>query len=209
MTLPFNPSAGQVALVEPQTRGRAGLARACPLIGVVDSSADDLLIIRGVSSPNLASGTEVVVSVFAPDALYRIHASARWDTSERLTIDPIHSVDRVQRRQWPRYPIRLDVAMAALTASDGYVTGSVGRTIDLSMGGLRVETRRRLPPGRDMKVMITLPDGGRFVEGTSVVSANVSDDGCEYGLAFDHLDDFDTGRLSALVGGLASLGRGA
>jgi hypothetical protein len=63
-----------------------------------------------------------------------------------------------------------------------------------------VETIRRLPPGADLTVMLTLPDGGRLVARTAVVSADVSDDGCEYRLAFDSLDDIDAARLMALVG---------
>jgi hypothetical protein len=48
--------------------------------------------------------------------------------------------------------------------------------------------------------MLTLPDGGRLVARATVVSAHVSDDSCEYRLAFDGLDDIDAARLMALVG---------
>jgi PilZ domain len=200
LAVSFHPIPGRVALIEPQARGRGGHARACPLIGVVGAGSGDVLTVTGVSSPNLADGTEVVVSIFAPEALYRLQAAAYWADPDRLAIDPIHHMERVQRRRWTRHPLHLDVKLGALGGPDPSLAPVNGRTIDLGMGGLRVETRRRLPLGDDVTVMLTLPDGAPLVERSTVVSVDRRDGPCEYGLAFDRLDDVDTGRLAVLIG---------
>ena len=196
----FHPAQGQIALIEPQERGRAGHARPCPLIGVVGAGSDEVLTVTGVSSPNLADGTEVVVSIFAPEALYRLRASALWADTDRLAIGPIHDVEKVERRRWTRRPLRLDVKLGTLGGPEPSFAPINGRTIDLGMGGLRVATKRRLPLGDDVTVMMTLPDGAPLVERSTVVSVDLRDGPCEYGLAFDRLDDLDSGRLAILVG---------
>jgi PilZ domain len=196
----FHPSAGQIALIEPEEFGCAGPDRAIPLTGIVDVGTSEVLTLIGVSSPDLADGSEVIVSIFAPEALYRIRAAAHWGPSGRLAIDPIHDLERIERRSWPRHALRINVTLAALDGPDVDLVGVAGRTLDLGVAGLRVETIGCLPAGADVTVMLTLPDGGRLVARTTVVSAEVSDSGCEYRLAFDCLNDVDTGRLMALVG---------
>jgi hypothetical protein len=198
--LSFNPTPGQVALVERQDRGHPLPAPAHPLTGVVGTGSDELLTLIGLSSPDLADGTEVVVSIFAPEALYRIRATAYWGLSGRLAIDPIHHVERVQRRRWPRHMINLDATLVPLDGPDYGVTGIHGHTLDLGMGGLRVETSRRLPRGADMTVILTLPDGARLLARTTVVAADIREGVFEYRLAFDQLDDDDAAHLTALVG---------
>jgi hypothetical protein len=167
---------------------------------MVDAGSTDVLTLMELSSIDLRDGTEVVVSIFAPDALYRIRAAAHWCPLGRLAIDPVHDVERIERRSWPRHALNFNVTLAALDGPGDDVTGVAGRTLDLGVAGLRVETSRRLPPGADLTVMLTLPDGDRLVARTTVVSAHVGDDGCEYRLAFDALEDIDIARLMALVG---------
>jgi hypothetical protein len=70
----FRATAGQVALIEPQEGGHPLPKPATPLTGVVGPGTDGELTIMGVSSSDLDNGTEVVVSIFAPEALYRIRA---------------------------------------------------------------------------------------------------------------------------------------
>ena len=205
MTAPFSPT-GRVALIEPQMRGRAGFARPCPLIGVVDTEREhDWLSIIGVSSPNLADGTEVVVSIFGPDALYRIRAVARWNDSGELAVGPTDHVERIQRRNWPRHPLELDVILARLDGPDAWATGVPGRTLDLGMGGVRVLVSDPLPAAARLNVILTLPGGAPFVTQTTIVSIEINAGGCEYRLAFGPLDELDAIRLTALVGAQTSL----
>jgi hypothetical protein len=198
--LPFHPTAGQIALVEPMPEGVDAPAENGALTGVVESAAPDGLTIMGLSSHNLADDAEVVVSIFAPEALYRIQGNAHWSDSGRLVIDPVDDVEQIQRRRWPRHPVHVNVTLASLDEGDDDVGGVAGRTIDLGMGGLRVETIRKVTPGVDLTVMFTLPDGASVVARTTVISAHVSDRGCEYGLAFEELDDEDATHLMSLVG---------
>src|ERR1700704_2389945 len=102
MALSFHPTPGQVALVEPalaQTGQHTGVT------GVVAVDDDDKFHVIGVTWPEMHEDTEVVVSIFAPEALYRLTGTARWAGSQRLTVDPIHDVERIQRRRWPRHSI--------------------------------------------------------------------------------------------------------
>ena len=200
MTTLFHPTAGQVALIEVVGSWSAPATEDDPLTGVVDTGADGILTIMGVSSPRLADGAEVIVSIFAADALYRIRATSHWARSGRLVIDPIADVERIQRRRWPRQAVHLDVVLAPLIGHDDAVTGIAGRTLDLGIGGLRVETDRRLPGGSLLSMTLTLPDGGTLVALTTIVYADVSEERCEYGLAFDELSDVDAARLAALIG---------
>jgi hypothetical protein len=196
----FHPTAGQVALIELDELGHPSGHRVSPLTAMVDDGSTDVLTLMGLSSPDLTDGTEVVVSIFAPEALYRIRAAAHWGPFGKLAIDPIHDVERIKRRSWPRHALKVNVTLAALDGPGDDLGGVAGQTLDVGVAGLRVETTRRLPPGADLTVMLTLPDGGRLVARTTVVSAHVGDGSCEYRLAFDSLDDVDTARLMAVVG---------
>lgn len=192
----FHPTAGQVALIE---RERPGDDAPAPMTGVVDSGSDEVLTIVGVEPGNLPEGAQVLVSIFARDALYRIRATAHWASSGRLAMDPIHDVERIQRRRWPRHAIHLDVTLASLDGPDPSLGGVPGRTLDIGMGGLRVVTTHHLPPGADVTVILPLPDGAPLVARTTVVAVDVRDDMVEYRLAFDQLDELDTTNLSALL----------
>jgi hypothetical protein len=203
MTALFHPTSGQVALIEPQDMPvaiRAG-SDGASMTGVVAIATDDTLEIIGVSWSELnelVDGAEVIVSIFAPEALFRLHATARWGVSGRLSITPIHDIERIQRRRWPRHPLRFEVM---LTPHDGVndLPRIAGRTLDLGVGGLRVETIDRLPAGADATVSLTLPDGLPLVARTTVVCADFSEDGCEYRLVFDQQREVDARRLMALV----------
>ena len=89
-----------------------------------------------------ADPDDVLVSVFAEDALYRF--SGRCELREREVAVPDDvSVERVQRRNWSRR--RLDVAATLCPVDDARrLAGVPGRTVDLGVGGLCVETLRPL-----------------------------------------------------------------
>jgi hypothetical protein len=142
----------------------------------------------------------VIVSIFATDALYRLSATARWAGSGRLTIQPIHDVERIQRRRWPRHPLHLDVTLLPLDGPDPRASSVTGHTIDLSVGGLRVATRGLLPHGADPTVVLTMPSGDPLVARTTIVYAETHEGGGEYRLVFNELEDADLNRLTALVG---------
>ena len=197
MTDPFQPTPGQAALVESEPPSGAGLEGAAPVTGIVDRRTDGVLRVSGVASADLVDGSAVLISIFAPDALWRVRGTARWESPGTLVIFPVHDEERIQRRRWPRHEVHLDVTLACLDGDEA--TGVTGRTIDLGMGGLRVETRRRLPPGADVTVFLALPDASSLVERAAVVSSHVTAGRYLYGLAFDRLAEVDAGRLRSLL----------
>jgi hypothetical protein len=197
VSVSFHPTPGEVALIEREDR--PGAKGSEPIAGVVDSGDNDVLTISSADLSDLPEGAAVLVSIFARDALYRIRATAHRLSSGRLGLDPVHDIERIQRRRWPRHPIELDVTLASLDGPDPAVRGVAGRTLDIGMGGLRVATNHRLPPGEDLTVILTLPDGAPLVARTTVVAVDVRDGVFEYRLAFDQLDELDTTNLIALL----------
>lgn len=146
------------------------------------------------------SGTDVGsvhISVFAPDALYRISGSATISGLE-LVVGPDASVERIQRRKWPRR--RLDLPVTVCPVADGKrVEGVPGRTVDIGVGGVCVETLRPVEGEGDPMVIVSLPDGTTIVSLTSTVGVEDLGDGWRYRLAFTHLEAHDAGRIAELV----------
>jgi hypothetical protein len=194
----FCPTDGQSALVEFSLG--ADVPGPAALTGTVVVDADQEWGIELQSPPTeLADGALVTVSIFSHDGLYRLRGTAHYRWAGFLALRPIYEVDRVQRRLWPRLAIELDVTLAAMEGSDADFTGVQGRTIDISVGGLQVQTVHRLRPGADPTVMLTLPDGARLIARTRVVQGGATDGGYRYRLAFDQIDDGDTTRIMALA----------
>jgi hypothetical protein len=199
---------GHTALIEPEEHSALGRRYAEPLTGTVDNGDDGddgPLIIVGVSPSDIADGTEVMVSVFSPDALYRIRAGVRWVGPGRLAIDPVHDVEQIQRRRWPRHELHLDVTLllladaAAASSTDHGALGVAGRTLDIGMGGLRVETPVQFSAGTTVSLTLMLPDGAPLVARATVVASDSRNGSFEHRLAFDQLDDLDTTNLAALL----------
>jgi PilZ domain len=200
VNLSFHPTVGQVALIEPDDPASAGNGSSGAATGVVASGRDGALNLIGVAWPHSTDSSRVVVSIFAPDALYRLRATAHWGDSGQLAIEPIHDVERIQRRRWPRHPLRLGVRVAPDDADGGDVQEVDGWTLDVSMGGLRVRTNGHLLSGADQTVVLTLPDGMPLSARATIVAEHIGDSGDEYRLAFDALDESGAGQLTALVG---------
>lgn len=147
------------------------------------------------------AGADVVdaeVSIFAPDALYRVAGRARVQASD-LVFGPDAPVERIQRRKWPRR--RLDLPVTVCPVADGRrVEGVPGRTVDVGVGGVCVETLRPVEGEGDPMVIMSLPDGTSIVTLTATVGVEDLGDGWRYRLAFQNLDAHDAGRIAELVG---------
>src|SRR5260370_31561811 len=98
MQVAWKPSPGQLALIEV-----AGDGRECLTGVVVDNNGGPVVVDLG-SSPHLpAEDCEVFASFFAPDALYRMHATACTHDHQDAVIDlNVLEIERVQRRAVPR-----------------------------------------------------------------------------------------------------------
>lgn len=140
---------------------------------------------------------EVTLSVFAPDALYRWSGAAELSGRDVIT-GPAMSFERIQRRKWPRR--RLDLPVTLCPVADGRrVEGVPGRTVDISVGGLCVETLRPVDAEHEPMVILGLPDGTTIVAGAVTVAVEDLGDGWRYRLAFRDLDAHDAGRLVGLT----------
>lgn len=190
---------GQVALVE-YAQDPPG-ETSC-LTGLVLSDADGNVVVDLGASGPLADGVgEIVVSFFSPDALYRVRATARpGDPPAVIQLDHVIDVERVQRRSFPRVPLRVPVVLSSFDEPGESGFSSVtGWTIDIGPGGLRVETLVPLPPGTDPTVDIHLDGERRVVARTRLVLADLEDPHCEYRLAFTELNDEDEAVINQIV----------
>jgi hypothetical protein len=139
----------------------------------------------------------VSISVFAPDALYRITGKAT-STGFEVVCAAGMQIERIQRRRWPRK--RLDLPVTLCAVDNGVrLSGVPGRTVDLSVGGLCVETIRQLDGVEDPTVILDLPDGTAIVASALIVTGDDLGDGWRYRLAFQGLDDSDADRLAQLT----------
>jgi hypothetical protein len=189
----FVPGPGQVALVEyPGGNG--------PLTGLITNGGqhEHIAIDLGSQAPP-APDEPVVVSVYAPDALYRLRATAVPTRPDGvILLEPVHEVERIQRRSAARVPIQVGVTLSFLDDPTPMIESIVGRTLDIGLGGLRVLTLRPVPH-RDPTVMFTLPTGRSIVGATLVLSEDSTPEGYECRLAFEELDPDDVVALRELV----------
>ena len=188
----FRPGPGQVALVEyPGTYE--------PMTGLITNGHQEHIAIDlGAQAPAAPPDEDIVVSVYAPDALYRLRGTARAARPEGvIVLEPVRDVERIQRRSAARVPIQVGVVLSFL--DDGpQIESIVGRTLDIGLGGLRVLTLRPVPK-RDPTVMFTLPTGRSIVGATLVLSEDTGDEGYEVRLSFQDLDPDDVVALRELV----------
>lgn len=139
----------------------------------------------------------IAVSVFAPDALYRLAGPAAVSGLD-ITVGPEPKVERIQRRKWPRR--RLDLPVTVCPVEDGrHLAGVPGRTVDIGMGGTCVETLRPLEGEGNPMLILNLPNGTSLVTLTTTVGVEDLGDGWRYRLAFSDLDDHDRSRLADLL----------
>lgn len=189
----FRPGPGQVALVE-YPGGQE------PMTGLVTNGHEDHIAIDlGAQAPSAVPRDPVVVSVYAPDALYRMRGTARAVRPEGvIVLEPVLDVERIQRRSAARVPIQVGVTLSFLDDSSPMIESIVGRTLDIGLGGLRVLTLRPVPK-RDPTVMFTLPTSRSIVGATLVLSEDRTDEGYEVRLSFQDLDPDDVVALRELV----------
>src|SRR5439155_1881064 len=91
MSIDFQPGPGQVALVEYAERSDECLTGL-----VLGEDGGYMAIDLGASGPLRAERDEVVVSVFAPDAMYRLRATARSGQPDGvIVLTPVHAVERI------------------------------------------------------------------------------------------------------------------
>ncbi len=185
---PFRARVGQVVLVEVGEDA---------LTGVVIDAASDGVVLDLTSTPAPAEGTEVLASVFAPEALYRARATAHVEDGGCVRLEDVRDVETIQRRRWPRRRLTMPVSLMAV---DGPEPAAVtGETIDIGVGGAHLRAGAALPHGADPVLTLSLPDGSVLLLAARVVSAHAAGTGYEYRVAFQDLEADDAARLAELV----------
>lgn len=197
MPFAWRPTPGQVALIEVDGQD------ACLTGVVLDEPSDGeqpVVIDLGASPRPTEDECEVVVSFFAPDALYRVKATAtRHEGTGDAVIDlRMHDVQRVQRRQVPRTRLVLPAVLSNFD-DPGAMVNLVGETLDLGEGGCRVRTARSFPSGCDPTVTVNLPRGETFVALGAILHATANEGGFEYRIVFLEIEDEDRARLAQAV----------
>jgi len=193
---------GQVALIEVD-----GLDDCLTGVVLDDEGLEGspVVVDLGASPRPPGDACDVVASFFAPDALYRISATAvPHDGGRDAVIDlRVHDVERVQRRQSPR--ARRTLAAVLSNFDDpGALVSVVGETVDVSEGGCRVRTGTRFPPGGDPTVTLSIPGGNDLVALGAILQTSVVDEGYEYRIVFLEIEEDDRSRLARLVTELAA-----
>ena len=201
MPFSWRPVPGQVALIE--IDGVDGL-----LTGVVideEGDSQPVVVDLGASPRPPSAECEVVVSFFAPDALYRVTATAvpHRGASDAVIDLRVHDVERVQRRQAPRASHELHAVLSNFD-DPGALVSVVGETVDLGEGGCRIRTERPFPAGCDPTVTLSLPDGTDVVVLGAVLQSVAVDGVYEYRIVFLDIEDDDRSRLARLVTELAA-----
>ena len=204
--LEWRPPSGGTALIEPVADGHGCLTG----VVVEDAGAseqDDVVVIDlGGSPPPGEPRCDVIASFFSPEALYRTEATLSPHDGQTNVYDlAIHQVERIQRRAAPRAQVALPVVLSNFDSPDldagGDVFASVtGESIDVSVGGCRVVTERRFPPGCDPTVMLHLSPEEELVALAAVLEEKPTSDGrFEYRLVFIDPEDDHRERLARVV----------
>jgi hypothetical protein len=189
----YKPRAGQIILVE----GALTDPDLEPLSGLVVRVGGGRVTITSTgSSPPPADGSRVITSHFAPEALYRMTATARTADKGVLILEDCQHLQTVQRRSWPRSAMRIPITLASVDAD---VAGVRGETIDISIGGAHVWTAAAVEASDDLLATLTMPDGGVLLVASRVVWSTVVSARCEYRIAFCDLDEVETGKIGLLV----------
>jgi len=167
---------------------------------VLDADGKLLLVDLGASARSFEETCDVTVSVFDPDALYRIEATLLPRQGTESTVDlKVREVERIQRRVTRRAKRSLPVVLSNLD-EPGAFASIPGETVDISGGGCRVVVDRRFPAGCDPTVTLQLPDGQTLVALAAILEELSRSDGrCEYRLVFIEPEDGHREILARLV----------
>lgn len=191
----WKPTLGQVALIE-----LASDDAECLTGVVLDAEGGLMLVDLGASARAFEQSFDVTVSVFDPDALYRIDATLLPRDGGVSIVDlKVRDVERIQRRVTKRAKCTLPVVLSNLDDPGAFASIS-GETLDISEGGCRVVVDRRFPPGGDPTVTLHLPNGETLVALAAILEEVRRTDGqCEYRLVFIEPDDGHREILAELV----------
>lgn len=192
----WRPTPGQVALIEPE-----GTSDICITGVVMPGDNGAVTIDLGASPDPLSEGAAVVVSFFAPDALYRVRAMAHAHDGGTAVVNlDLIDVERVQRRKAGRAQTSGTAALTGFDDTGTFVTAT-GEVVDVGSGGCRVRMDTAFRAGASTTLSIRLPDGITVASGVDVHEERELVTGrFEYRLEFTALPPDAQARLSELAG---------
>ena len=182
--------AGQTALVE---------GDGIELAGTVEVTDGPTITVVCDQECGFAGDTRTVtVSVFSPAAYFLLAGPAVAD-DKRLRCGAEMTVERIERRRWPRARLDLPVTLCPVHGTD--LDSVPGRTIDISVGGACIETLSPVEhAGRgDVKVVIRMAEGADIECSCATIAVEEMEDGWRYRLSFMDLDDDGAARLEKLM----------
>ena len=183
--------AGQTALVE---------GDGIELAGTVEVTEGPAITVLCDQECGFAGDARTVtVSVFCPDAYFRLAGTAVADDDKRLRCGQEMTVERIERRRWPRARLDLPVTLCPLHGTE--IDSVPGRTVDISVGGACVETLSPVEHAErgDVKVVIRMAEGADIECSCATIAIEEMEDGWRYRLSFRDLGDDGAARLEKLT----------
>lgn len=114
------------------------------------------------------------------------------ERNNRRSVPRVRSVNLVSVAQFDEQGFRSDL--------------SVGRTLDLSPRGVRVELNRALPLRSAVRLSLALGDEIVEIEGTVCHLEVLDDRKCSMGLRFERLGASDAAKIEAFLGSVPAIG---
>jgi len=193
----WRPTPGQVVLVVPSGTDD----RYTGIVGADDDKTIDITLSRPIDGMTRTGATaEVEARFITPSAMYRLRSKAKVSSGKgaRISLGRAETLERVQRRRFPRVQATLPVAVAAFSTESRTFVALEGLTIDLSAGGLSLLTTTQLPAQQPAHLALTLP-GGVLNAMVRVVDELQHEGRYQYRLALEHCPEPDLDLLARYV----------
>jgi hypothetical protein len=138
-------------------------------------------------------GHELAVEATSGRGIYRFGGTLAAESEGVLTVALSGDVERIQRREFVRVTAHLDVSVRGIDESIGGDT----TTLDVSVNGIRIADKWRLPLGLDVRVVLNLPDGRPLRALGRVVRVGAAPD--QKGIRLDGIGRSDEDRLMRYI----------
>jgi c-di-GMP-binding flagellar brake protein YcgR len=115
----------------------------------------------------MASGSEIRISVPSGQGVFLFTSRVLGETTEpypSVELEYPREITRMERRAYPRLPIRLETYYAEIHAGTGGLIFARSLALDLSGGGIRLETQRPCPQETLVRVKFHIPVGDQEEE---------------------------------------------
>lgn len=124
----------------------------------ISPTSIDLLLNQAPAAPaHLAVGRVARVDLATTSSLMRCDGVLARVDGARVSIKPTRPPNRIERREGERRPLRLAMVYRTERGSEAYGAWQNGWTVDISVGGMKIETRQPIPVGQTVEVQFMIP----------------------------------------------------